>query len=125
MRLKIGMRVKGKVTGVQPYGVFVDLGDHQQGLIHISECQAGYVSDIHELFKIGDAVEPLIIDIDQFSGKISLSVRSLIVNFDVFQQSKYNRPQRIHYWTNYRQSIGFSTISRVRNKWLIEAKKLF
>ncbi|MSE22443.1 S1 RNA-binding domain-containing protein, partial [Lactobacillus parabuchneri] len=56
MNLKVGMKVSGVVTGIQPYGVFVDIGEHQQGLIHISECHSGYVADIYRLFKVGQPV---------------------------------------------------------------------
>ena len=54
MAYQIGDRVHGKVTGVQPYGAFVTLGDETQGLIHISEIKHGFVSDINEYVKVGD-----------------------------------------------------------------------
>lgn len=42
MEYKIGDIIEGQVTGIQPYGAFISLDDHTQGLVHISEVQAGY-----------------------------------------------------------------------------------
>lgn len=125
MQLKIGMKITGVVTGVQPYGVFVDIGDKKQGLIYISECKAGYVDNINRLFKVGQMVEALVIDIDEYSGKVSLSTRSQNARLDVLQHLSLNRPQHIHYWTNYRLQFGFSSIARLRDQWLSEADELF
>ncbi|GHP15076.1 polyribonucleotide nucleotidyltransferase [Lentilactobacillus fungorum] len=125
MILKVGMRVKGKVTGVQPYGVFLDIGDHKQGLIHISECRAGYVEDINKLFQVGQTVQALIIDIDEYSGKISLSTRSRLVDLNIFNDARPVKLPHMHYWTNYRLDIGFSTIAEYRKNWLDEANNLF
>ncbi len=69
MKFKVGMTVTGTVTGIQPYGAFVDIGEHTQGLIHISECKSGYVDNIFNMFTIGQPVSTLIIDIDEYSGK--------------------------------------------------------
>ncbi|MBZ2202568.1 MAG: CvfD/Ygs/GSP13 family RNA-binding post-transcriptional regulator [Lentilactobacillus hilgardii] len=123
--LKVGMKVKGVVTGIQPYGVFVDLGNQNQGLIHISECQSGYVEDINQLFSVGETVSSLIIDIDEYTGKISLSTRSNSVNYEVFKQSANGRFSNHHYWTNYRLNIGFSTLSKRRSEWMEDAKDFF
>lgn len=125
MNLKVGMKVKGVVTGIQPYGVFVDLGNQNQGLIHISECQAGYVEDLDRLFKVGQTVISLIIDIDEYTGKISLSTRSKEVNIDVLKESVVSQFSRHHYWTNYRLDLGFSTLSKKRGEWLKEAEEFF
>ncbi len=125
MKLKVGMKVQGVVTGIQPYGVFVDLGDQNQGLIHISECRSGYVKDIDQLFKVGQRVVSLIIDIDEFTGKISLSTRSKSVHPEVLNEFAARPSFRNHYWTNYRLNIGFSTLAKHRNDWLNEAREFF
>lgn len=125
MVLKVGMKVRRTVTGIQPYGVFVDLGDQNQGLIHISECRSGYVADINQLFSVGDSVETLIIDIDEFTGKISLSTRAQAVNLNVLKHLKPVHRRRYHYWTDYQLSIGFTSLAEMRGEWLNEAEKIF
>lgn len=77
MGYKIGQKIKGKVTGIQPYGVFVALDDETQGLIHISELKHGYIKEIEDVLQVNDEVDVMIMDIDEYSGKISLSIRSL------------------------------------------------
>ena len=47
MKYSVGQKLKGRITGIQPYGAFVSLDDHTQGLIHISECKSGIVRDLN------------------------------------------------------------------------------
>lgn len=77
MRYRIGMIIEGRITGIQPYGAFVSLDNRTQGLIHISECHHGYVDNIRNFLKVGQMVRVMIIDIDEYTGKISLSIRCL------------------------------------------------
>lgn len=125
MSFKIGMKVHGTVTGIQPYGVFLDIGDHTQGLIHISECRTGFVDDLYKIFRIGETVSALIIDIDEYTGKISLSTRSNQVNLEILRHPKSFRPTRIHYWTNYRLNIGFKPLARAKSGWMRDAQNFF
>ena len=115
VQYKIGDIVKGKVTGVQPYGAFVSLDSETQGLIHISEIKHGYVSDIHEYVKTDDSVEVMILDIDEYSKQISLSLRAL-------QETSYhpfaNRRQIKRYGR--RTGIGFETIRELMPLWIEE-----
>ena len=71
--MKIGDKLSGKVSGIQPYGVFVNLENGKQGLVHISELKNGYVSGIENDFKIGDKVTVIVMDIDEYDGNVSLS----------------------------------------------------
>ena len=72
MTYKIGDILEGTVTGIQPYGAFVSLDDETQGLIHVSEIQSGFTKNIHEVLQIGDPVHVQVIDIDEYTKKISL-----------------------------------------------------
>ncbi|MER2262004.1 MAG: S1 domain-containing post-transcriptional regulator GSP13 [Psychrobacillus sp.] len=74
---KVGDVVTGKVTGIQPYGAFVSLDEHTQGLVHISEITYGYVKEVGEFLTVGQEVEVKILDVDGEAGKISLSIREL------------------------------------------------
>ena len=73
----VGDVVKGKVTGIQPYGAFVSLDEETQGLVHISEITYGYVKEVGEFLTVGQEVEVKILELDNVSGKISLSIREL------------------------------------------------
>ena len=66
--------VEGKVTGIVPFGAFVDIGSGESGLVHISELSSSYVSDISSFIKKGDRVKVKVIRIDD-KGKISLSIK--------------------------------------------------
>lgn len=106
----IGMIVDGVITGVQPYGVFVGLDDDTQGLIHISEIRHGYIKNIRDTLHIGDPIRVQIIDIDEYSHKMSLSTRTL----------EHKIPYRyVHkqYFTNRHRHIGFKSIGDRLEKW--------
>ena len=75
--MKIGEKLKGRITGIQPYGAFVELETGDMGLIHISEIRTGYIENIHEILHVDDQVLVQVMDYDEFSGKASLSMRTL------------------------------------------------
>ena len=52
--MKIGDKLEGTITGIQPYGAFVELESGVTSLIHISEIRSGYVSNIHDILSIGE-----------------------------------------------------------------------
>jgi len=72
--LKVGQKVKGKISGVVSYGIFVTFNG-LEGLVHISEIDWGHVEDPKEYGKVGDDVEVLVIGVDE--SKISLSMKRL------------------------------------------------
>ncbi|MDO4670813.1 MAG: CvfD/Ygs/GSP13 family RNA-binding post-transcriptional regulator [Aerococcus sp.] len=74
---RIGQVVEGEVTGIQPYGIFVRLDATHQGLIHISEVKNTFVTEIDELFTLGSRLTVKIIDIDEYTKRLSLSLRAL------------------------------------------------
>ncbi len=72
-----GNIVRGKVIGIKPYGVFVNLDNETIGLIHISEISDEFVPDIGKIVKIGDIIETKIVDIDYENNKAKLSLKAL------------------------------------------------
>ena len=72
--VSVGSILEGKVVSVMPFGAFVDIGNKQSGLVHISELSSRYVKDINDCVKKGDNVKVKVIKIDE-SGKISLSMK--------------------------------------------------
>lgn len=122
MEYRIGMIVEGKITGIQSYGAFVTLKDNTQGLIHISECRHGFVDDIHKYLKVNQTVKVRIIDIDEYTQKISLSLRCLEKNSnDLDKLGTKVRCEHKHYWTSRHVDAGFKPISERLNTWITEA----
>ncbi len=74
MQLTVGEIIEGKITGITNFGVFVDIGDGKSGMVHISELSNTYVTDINEIFKVGDTVKAKILNIGD-DGKIALSIK--------------------------------------------------
>ncbi len=72
--VKIGMELKGTVRNVVNFGLFIDVGLHNDCLAHISKLSKDFVSDPNKLFKVGDIVTCYVIDIDKKNEKVSLSL---------------------------------------------------
>lgn len=73
---EVGTILEGKVTGIKPFGAFVAIDEKKQGLVHISEVAHGFVKDINDVLKVGDEVKVKIMNVEEKSGKISLSIRA-------------------------------------------------
>jgi protein Tex len=73
--LRPGMKLPGIVTNVTKFGAFVDIGVHQDGLVHISELADRYVTDPGEIVKAQQRVEVTVLEIDAARKRISLSMR--------------------------------------------------
>ncbi len=74
--LKTGMELEGVVTNVTAFGAFVDIGVHQDGLVHISELSDQFVKDPSDVVKAGDRLKVTVLDVDQKLKRISLSAKS-------------------------------------------------
>ena len=73
--LKPGMQLKGTVRNVIDFGVFVDIGVHQDGLVHISEISNKYIKHPSEVLSVGDVVNVTVLSVDPEKKRISLSVK--------------------------------------------------
>lgn len=73
--LTIGMTLDGVVSNVTNFGAFVNIGVHQDGLIHISQFTNRFVSDPHQLLKAGDIVRVRVIEVDKERKRIGLSMK--------------------------------------------------
>src|SRR5574344_1728488 len=74
---KSGDIVEGQITGVTKYGVFVSLEDNYVGLIHISEVSNKFVSDLNELFQIGNIVKVKVLEINDDKLQVKLSIKKI------------------------------------------------
>ena len=69
--MRIGDKLKGVVTGLQPLWTFVGIRDRGNRFNHILKSAVGYIDNIHDILKIGDQVCTQVIDIDEYSGKLA------------------------------------------------------
>ncbi|XOQ36393.1 MAG: General stress protein 13 [Lactococcus sp.] len=111
--IKIGTIVKAEITGLQKYGAFVKFGKHR-GLIHISEIKSGYVADIHDVIEVGQICQAQVIDVDEFNGKISLSLRMLE------KHPQTHHVKRRFHFNNPANKIGFQPFKAQLADWTKE-----
>lgn len=75
--LKPGMELSGTVRNVIDFGVFVDIGVHQDGLVHISQVSNKYIKHPSEVVSVGDVVKVLVLEVDEKKKRISLSMKQV------------------------------------------------
>ena len=71
-----GMKIKGTVRNVIDFGAFIDIGVHQDGLVHVSEISDRFIRHPSEVLKVGDVVEATVISVDVRKKRIGLSLKS-------------------------------------------------
>ena len=72
--VSVGSILEGKVVSVMPFGAFVDIGNKQSGLVHISELSSRYVKDINDCVKKGDTVKVKVIKIDESERMLMIKI---------------------------------------------------
>ena len=91
MAIEVGSVLNGTVSGITKFGAFIDLGDKQTGLVHISEVAHGYVEDINDVLKVQDAVKVKVLSVD--GSKIGLSIRQTQPKEDMDEEKRPHRVQ--------------------------------
>jgi uncharacterized protein len=96
--LTAGMELEGVVTNITAFGAFVDVGVHQDGLVHISQLTDRFVKDPHEVVKVGDKIQVRVLEVDLERRRISLTARRGNARPDAAASSKAanaggNRPR--------------------------------
>jgi protein Tex len=74
--LKVGMLLEGTVTNVAAFGAFVDIGVHQDGLVHVSQLADRFIKDPHEVVKAGDVVKVRVVEVDAPRKRIALTMKA-------------------------------------------------
>lgn len=110
-KYKTGSIVFGTVTGIENYGVFVNLDDYYTGLIHISEISHGFVRDINDFVSLGDTIRVKVIDVDDESFHVKLSIKDI--------DYKGSAPKRMKIEE---VGSGFGILSDNLDKWIEIAK---
>jgi small subunit ribosomal protein S1 len=98
--LEVGQLVEGKVTGIKPFGVFVDLNG-TSALLHIKQVSQKFIDNLEKVFKVSQPIKAVIIDLDQGKGRVALSTRVLenfpgemLENMDEVMASAQARAER-------------------------------
>lgn len=112
-KIKKGKIVRGTVTGIESYGVFVACDDYYTGLIHISEISHGYVKNILDFVKTGDIINVEILDVDEELGHLKLSIKNI----------EYKKQNSIRRKKIRETSRGFKTLEYKLPIWIEESLK--
>lgn len=120
-KFEAGQVLEGKVTGIQPYGAFVALNDEVQGLVHISEVTHGFVQDINEHLKVGEAVKVKVLNVDEQKGKVSLSIRAT----EEAPKKQPRKPQapKQQQMQSTGDNAGFNTLKDKLQGWIEQSKE--
>lgn len=97
-RIMVGTLVAGKVARIQPYGIFVDLNG-VTGLLHITQISGSRIDSLNTLFKFGQEIQVIVLNIDEYKGHISLSTK-ILENYpgeilDNFNEVMKKAPDRV------------------------------
>ncbi len=90
--LEPGMILEGVVTNVANFGAFVDIGVHQDGLVHISHLADVFVKDPRDIVKTGDMVKVRVLEVDVSRQRISLSMKKSVDSSDIVRSEKPQKP---------------------------------
>lgn len=87
MQIEAGMILEGRITGIKPFGAFVELEPGTSGMVHISEVSTGFVENIADVLQMGQTVRVKVISVSP-EGKIALSIRKAL------PQQEQERPSK-------------------------------
>ncbi len=107
---KVGKVVKGNITGIENYGIFVNLDDYYSGLIHISEISDGFVKDVNDYAKIGDTIYARVLEIDETNNRLKLSLKSVVKKRDESKKLNYIKET----------GTGFVKLEENLDRWIAE-----
>ena len=106
---KVGDIVKGCVTGIEKYGIFVNLDNYYTGLIHISEISEKFVSNINDYVTIGETISVKIIDKNDDDYHLKLSIKNLDYRINKKIRTKIKETPK-----------GFNTLKEYLPVWIEE-----
>ncbi len=108
-----GMIVYGQISGLKPYGAFVNFADGLSGLIHISELSNGFVRNIGKIVKVDDYVLCKVIDVDEEHNQLRLSYKAL-------KRNRRDHRLKVNFLGMPLNKIGFSSIEAKMPEWIKE-----
>lgn len=108
-----GNIVKGIVSGVETYGIFVRFDEYYSGLIHISEISSNYVRNPNHFAEVGQMIYTEIIDVDEDNHHLKLSIKNI-----AYKTGKHNKKMKI-----IETKSGFQTLQYKLSGWIDENLK--
>ena len=93
-RYPVGSKVKGEITSIPDFGVFVRLEEGVEGLVHVSQLSTERVDKPLSLFKVGEVVEAEVLHVDPQERKVGLSVRALKKSEERQEMEKYLKKEK-------------------------------
>ena len=111
--IKVGNVIKGEVTGVENYGIFVNFYNNYSGLIHISEISEKFVKNIYDLVKVGEVIYCEILAVDDKTQKLTLSIKNI------------NYKQKLKRGSICETRLGFLPLKNNLNIWLNEKLEIY
>ena len=96
--------ITGCVTGIEKYGIFVGFDEYYSGLIHISEISDDFVKNINSYVKIGETIKVRILDIDEKSYHLKLSIKNL--NYKVVKKKRQKIVETINGFQPLKDNLG-------------------
>ena len=89
--LQVGMELKGTVRNAVDFGVFVDIGVHQDGLVHISELSDKFIKHPLEVVSVGDIVDVKVLSVDINKKRISLTMKGITNSSETETKKKVSK----------------------------------
>lgn len=112
-KYKKGKIIRGTVTGMESYGVFVSCDEYYSGLIHISEISHGFVKNVADYVSIGDVINVEILEVDEELGQLKLSIKNI-----EYKKRSFHKRRKIK-----ETSLGFSSLAYHLPFWIDEEIK--
>ncbi len=112
-KYKKGRILKGVVTGIESYGIFVQFDDYYSGLIHISEVSDHFVKNLNDVVEVGEIINVKIIGVDDLMGHINLSIKGI----------KYKDKKVVKRKPIIETPSGFQTLASKLPFWIEESLK--
>ena len=109
-----GEIVVGCVTGIEKYGIFVNLDEYYSGLIHISEISDSYVRDINDYVKIGETIRVKVLEENEQQHQAKLSIKDIDYRIDKRNSEKIKETES-----------GFQNLRIMLDKWIAEKEEEF
>lgn len=113
-KYKKGKIVKGSITGIEKYGIFVNLDNYYSGLIHISEISKGFVKDVRDYVEVGETIYAKVIDVDEAENHVKLSIKD--INYRTQESKKVVSSIK-------EVGTGFALLEENREVWIQEKLK--
>jgi len=92
--LRVGMKLPGIVTNITNFGAFVDIGVHQDGLVHLSQLANRYIADPHEVVKVQQKVMVTVTEVDERRNRIGLSMKTEEKRNPAPKRDRDNKPRQ-------------------------------